>query len=118
MTEAQLQAAVIELAGLLGFMAAHFRPAQVGGRWVTAMAGNPGFPDCVFAKAGRVILAELKAAGRSPTGEQRRWLEALGGETSVSAWDEGEGGVDVYVWRPSDWTSGRIERVLRGEELP
>jgi hypothetical protein len=101
-SEAQLQKAVIELAQLLGWRVAHFRPAMTqSGRWVTAVQGNgKGFPDLVLAKNGYVLFVELKSAKGRLSAEQEEWLEVLPPE-------------DTYVWRPEQWTSGAIERVLR-----
>ncbi len=96
-TEAAFQKGVIQLARLLGWRVAHFRPAQDRqGRWKTPMQGDPGFPDLVLAKGGRVIFAELKRdtkAQLSP--EQKLWLKATGGQ----------------CWTPADWL--HIEHTLR-----
>lgn len=105
MTERQLQDAVIECARLLGWIVAHFRPAQTGRGWRTPVqADGAGFPDLVLVRArdGRLVFAELKRAGGSTRPNQQRWLHALGRTAA-----------ETYVWRPVDWTSGRIEQVLR-----
>jgi hypothetical protein len=89
--EDALQSRVMDTAKLMGWRRVHFRPAQQRGRWVTAYTGDDGFPDLVLARAGRVLLAELKAEdGRFRPG-QREWLEAAG--------DNGK------LWRPADWDS-------------
>lgn len=106
MTEAQLQAAVLELAALLGYRRAHFRPAITrSGKWATHMSGDPGFPDLCLAGRRRLIFAELKSSRGRPSPEQLMWLDAL----------QAVPGVYACVWRPWDWTSGEIERVLRGK---
>lgn len=71
---------------------------------------DPGFPDLVMARRGRVargrgtfvslIVAELKREGEDPTAEQIEWLNFFN-----------EIGVASYVWRPSHWKE--IQRVLR-----
>lgn len=54
MSESQLEDAVLDLAGLLGWRRAHFRPAVLpSGRWATHMAGDKGFPDLALAAAGK-----------------------------------------------------------------
>ena len=107
LTEADFQRSVIELAQRLGWLVAHFRPAQVGGRWQTAVQGDgAGFPDLCMVRGERLILAELKAEKGRIRPEQRKWLDALQvvHDAPVSC-------VESYVWRPSDWD--RIVEVLR-----
>lgn len=103
MSEAALQSAILELAKLLGWRCAHFRPAQTRtGRWLTPVsADGAGFPDLLMARGQVLIAAELKADKGRLTPAQTEWLDAL---SNVC---------DVYVWRPADWASGRIEQVLR-----
>ena len=103
MTEAQLQAAVIECARRLHYDVYHT---------YTSRRSEPGFPDLVLIRKdpriglpSRFIVAELKAPGGRVSPDQERWLrnfEAMG--------------VPAYVWRPSHWLSGEIERALRGDE--
>lgn len=69
---------------------------------------EPGFPDLVLVRGGRLIFAELKKETEYPTPEQKKWLHQL--DKVVSAFNESVG---IYVWRPSDWHSGRIEAILR-----
>jgi len=54
-----------------------------------------------------LVFAELKVARAKPTPAQTRWLARLG----VVA--EAGDGVDVYVWRPEDWSNGTIEARLK-----
>lgn len=106
MTEAQLQQAVIECARTLGWRVAHFRPALTEKGWRTPVEGDGvGFPDLlmVHPSNGMAVYAiELKAEGKHPTVEQQLWLDHL-----ESA------GCFTDVWRPADWTSGRVEKLLR-----
>lgn len=103
MSEAELERAVMELARLLGFLVAHFRPAQVRpGRWATAMSGDTGYPDLTLAGNGRLLFVELKAARGRFAPEQMVWRDAI-----VQA------GQEWYGWRPQDWIDGTVERVLR-----
>lgn len=62
---------------------------------------KPGFPDLVLARGGRVIFAELKAQRGTVRPEQQEWLDTL----------RACPGVEVVVWRPSDWES--VEAALR-----
>lgn len=93
-TEKELQANVLELAGHFGWLAYHTHDSR---------RSNPGFPDLVLVRGTRLIFAELKREGGRVTGPQDEWLGALSFVQNVS----------VYVWRPSDWRSGEIERILR-----
>ena len=102
MSEEELLSCVVDLAQLLNYRVAHFRPARTAKGWRTAMTGDAGFPDLVLANGQRVIFAELKAEGRKPTRAQWDWLAAL----EVKP-------VEVHVWLPTQWLSGEIERVLR-----
>lgn len=103
MPERDLQAAVIELAQLLGWKVAHFRPAMTkSGNWVTPVAADAkGFPDLVLCR-NSVLFVELKALKGKLTREQADWGAAL--LYANAAWLE---------WNPADWYSGEIERVLR-----
>lgn len=107
MSEAQLMSAVIDLARLLGYRVAHFRPAQTAKGWRTPVsADGAGFPDLVLVLPGaRLLFVELKSEKGKLSAEQEAWMADL---RSVS-WDTEE-----YVWRPADWLSGAIERELRG----
>jgi VRR-NUC domain len=101
MTEAQLMAAVIDLAHVYGWKCAHFRPAQTSKGWRTPVgADGKGFPDLVLAKPHALFFVELKAENGRLTAEQEAWGTVLG----YSA--------DWYVWYPHDWESERILRIL------
>ena len=109
MSERELQDAVIQLARLLGYRVAHFRPAMTTRGWRTPVsADGAGFPDlvCAHPKQRRLLMVELKAAGGKLSVEQAEWLAAL------------DGICEVYVWYPRHWTDGTIEAVLRGESHP
>jgi hypothetical protein len=106
-TEAELQASVLELAEYLGWLRAHFRPAMTKHGWRTPVAGDgKGFPDLVLLRE-RLVVAELKGDRGSVRPEQRRWLEAFA-----------RAGIEVYVWTPSEWQDGVIECVLRATDRP
>lgn len=64
-------------------------PTADGKRWKTHVEGHTGLPDLVLARAGVVLLPELKLDDTYPSPEQRAWLAELG--------DHGA------IWRPRDW---------------
>lgn len=92
LSERDWQAQVLELAELYRWRVHHCRPAQTrSGRWSTPIQGDPGFPDLVLVRGGRVIFAELKTDNpRAQLGpEQARWRDALLGA-----------GLEWFCWRP------------------
>ena len=63
-----------------------------------------GFPDCCLVKPPRLLFVELKReAGKIATAQQE-WLDAIK-----------DCGIETYVWRPTQWLDGTIERILLGE---
>lgn len=99
MSERQLLEAVRNYAQLLGWLCYHTYDSR---------RSEPGFPDLVLVRGGRLIFAELKAEGKYPSRGQKKWLAELGDVARYSM-----GNVAVEVWRPSDWLAGRIEEKLR-----
>ncbi|GGK31982.1 hypothetical protein GCM10010124_25940 [Pilimelia terevasa] len=98
MSESTLQTAVLDLAARLHLRVAHFRPALVGGRWMTPVAADgAGWPDLVIVGARGVLYRELKAARGRLSAAQRTWLDALA-----------EAGCDARVWTPDDWQDRRV----------
>lgn len=89
LSETELQAMVIQAAGLYGWRVAHFRPARTAKGWRTPVEGDVGLPDLVLARDGRVLLAELKSDRGRTSADQDLWLEALG--------DHGR------LWTPRHW---------------
>lgn len=94
MTEKQLQKAVLQLAGILGWRTYHTYDSR---------RSQPGFPDLVMLKARRTLYVELKTERGRVRPEQRAWLDELAAA-----------GNEVYLWRPVDWSAGIVEAVLRG----
>lgn len=93
MTEAHLQAQVIDLARFRGWRVAHFRPAMTTQGWRTAVsADGAGFPDLVLVREDRLMAVELKSERGWLTDEQAAWLLALQ-----------QAGVETHVWKPADW---------------
>ena len=102
LTEADFLRQVIELAHLLGWRVAHFRPALTARGWRTPVQGDgAGFPDLILVRRERAIAAELKREiGGHVSDDQRLWLAALDAA-----------GLETAVWRPSDFD--RIAEELR-----
>jgi hypothetical protein len=90
--ESILQSQVIQLAKMNGFRVHHARPVQqANGRWLTAIAGDAGFPDLVLAHAERgVLFLELKAENGKLSPGQVMWGNALSKH------------VEYYLIRPQD----------------
>jgi hypothetical protein len=92
MSEAQLQASVLELARWRGFLAYHTHDSR---------HSAAGFPDCVLVRGDRVLFCELKSGRGRLRPEQESWLATLRNTPT-----------EVYCWRPDDWASGEIRRIL------
>lgn len=96
MTEAEFQRQVTEVAELLGWSWAHFRPAQTARGWRTPVSGplGQGWPDLMLVRARdhRFMLVELKADKGKLSSHQASVHEAL-----LAA------GMPVHVWRPGDF---------------
>ena len=91
--EKEFQAQVIELAHVLSWTVAHFRPAMTKHGWRTpAGADGAGFVDLVLAGRGRVLFRELKTRHGRLSDDQKAWGELLT-----------RNGADYAVWRPSMW---------------
>jgi hypothetical protein len=107
MTERELQAVIVDLAHVMGWTCAHFRPAQNSrGIWRTPVgADGAGFPDLVLIRPGQCIVVEVKSAEGRVTPEQRAWLSGF--EAA---------GVPSYVWRPDSWP-GAVLAVLSREAV-
>lgn len=115
MSEDDLQQSVIDLAHLYGWRVAHFRSVKIQKKdgttfWQTPVAADgEGFPDLVLGRddpasgLGRILFVECKKEKEKPRPSQTDWLALLILTKRV----------EVYVFRPSDWLSGRIEQLLR-----
>lgn len=83
-SEAALQAAVVDVAQLLGWWVYHTRNSR---------GSNAGWPDLTLIKPPRVVFMELKTVRGRASGEQLLVLDLLRGC-----------GVPAFLFRPSDWT--------------
>jgi len=93
-TEAQHQAAIVELASLAGWLVYYVPDSRKCPR---------GFPDLVLVRPPLVLFIECKTDKGKLRPEQREWLEAL----------YRCGTVQARVWRPRDWNE--IAETLGGE---
>ena len=92
-SEAAFQDAVIDLAHVLGWKVAHFRPAKTNQGWRTPVAADgKGFPDLVMVRGERLIFAELKSEKGKMSPEQDAWMEALRFTGAL-----------IAVWQPRHW---------------
>ena len=103
-TEAEFQAQVVQLAGILGWQVLHVRRSiGKGKRWTTSTS-IVGWPDLFMWHPRHGVLArELKTDTGKLTAEQEEVLASL-----CAA------GVDAGVWRPADFTE-EIPATLNGQ---
>lgn len=107
MTENELLAAVLDLAKVLKWRVAHFRPAKTERGWRTPVsADGAGWPDLLLVRQ-RVMAVELKSDKGRVTREQADWLIYLH-----------LAGVETHVWRPADWHNGVILETLGAPAVP
>lgn len=100
--EGDFEDQVVTVAKLRGWKCFHQRDSRM--QFAGKLVGDPdakGWPDWVFVRGPRMVIAELKAAGKSPTPEQREWLAALRGVPAL----------EVHLWRPKDFDT--IVQVLQ-----
>lgn len=83
LSEKQFQQQVIDLAKMTGWKTYHTHDSR---------RSNPGFPDLVMVRRGRMIFAELKTRTGRVSAEQEQWLDEL--RQCPNA--------EVYLLRPAD----------------
>jgi len=93
MTESQFERQVKQLAATFSYAYYH--------TW-RSIHSPAGFPDCVFAKPGRLIFAELKSEVGKVSEKQQEWLDTLQAA-----------GVEAYLWKPSQFDE--IVKILRSK---
>lgn len=100
LSEEHFLAAVLSVAHLHRWHAAHFRPARTEHGFRTSVQGDAkGFPDLVLVRE-RLVFAELKSESGILSPAQAVWARWL---------DEAH--AEYYVWRPDDLAT--IEVILR-----
>lgn len=92
MTEAELQAQILDLCKHMGLLVYHTYDSR---------RSQPGFPDLVIVGKHGVLYRELKTDRGRVSKEQDQWLVALHAT-----------GADAKVWRPRDWPT-RVHRELQ-----
>lgn len=103
MLERDLVSGILDVARILGYRSAHFRPAMTKHGWKTAVQGDgKGWPDIVLVGHGRILFRECKVGRGTLSAEQAEWIREL--EAS---------GADVGVWTDEMWVAGLIEAELR-----
>ncbi len=68
MTEAELQALVVDAADLGGWLVYHTHDSR---------RSRPGFPDLVMVRGDELIMVELKSAKGRIRPDQQAWIDAL-----------------------------------------
>lgn len=108
MSEAELQATVLDLLQAFGFTCHHTYDSRIAPKGRKgAKRTDAGFPDIIAYRwdgKPRALAIELKSEGQLPTKSQRAWLLFFGCQR-----------FEAYVWYPDDLNSGEIERILRGK---
>lgn len=92
MSEKELQKLVQDLADMMGW------------RWYhpnLSMRDRAGFPDLTLVRPPEFFMVELKSEKGRIRPDQKKWIADLQAS-----------GVEVHIWRPSDWYTGDIEQRL------
>jgi hypothetical protein len=110
LSETEFLRQVLELAAMLGWSAAHFRPALTSRGWRTPVQGNlgAGFPDLVLVSPlrRRLLFVELKSDVGRVSADQAAVLAAL--EAA---------GAQCRVWRPRDFDEMAAELARTAAEV-
>lgn len=107
MTEDELEMAVRGtpqepgLARRCGWLVYHTRRSK---------GSDPGFPDEVFVRGDRLLFVELKTEKGRLSPDQKDWAAALQPFCTPIL---SSPLIEYYLWRPSDWFDGTIERILK-----
>jgi hypothetical protein len=90
-SEKEFMSKVIAYAVSRGFLVYHTHDSR---------RSEPGFPDLIFIRQSRWIVAELKTKGKKPTTAQSKWLKAFGAVCP-----------EVFTWWPDDFKT--IKEILK-----
>lgn len=96
-SESDFQKHVVQLAKTYGYTLTYHT--------ADSRRSNPGFPDLVLlhGKTGKLIFAELKTQSGRVSADQESWINTIR-----------IGGTTAEIWRPIDYVSGQIQKVLKG----
>jgi|PlaIllAssembly_1097288.scaffolds.fasta_scaffold219083_3 hypothetical protein len=97
MSEDELLTHVLDIAWLYKWRRYHVRNSKQG-----IIQGETGFPDVVLVKRERLLFIELKKQDGRTSPDQRAWIADL---LAVP-------GIETFIWRPSDWLDGTVQRTL------
>ena len=89
-TEAEMQALIVEAAGWGGWMVYHTFDSR---------RSQPGFPDLILVRDGVMMAWELKSGSGRVTPEQQAWVDALALIPGVTACVIRPGGLSVALRR-------------------
>lgn len=98
LTEAAFQRQIEEVAALLGYRRYH--------GWISVRS-EPGWPDLVLARPGRLLFVEVKGPRAAVTLPQREWLALLRAT-----------GAEVYCWRAGRISIQQIADCLSASQQP
>ena len=93
MTEKELQANVIRLAHLRGWLHYHT---------YNSIRSPHGWPDLVLCRPPQILFVELKSRTGRVSPMQQNWLDCLDAC-----------GLQARLWKPKDWLNGTIEKELK-----
>jgi hypothetical protein len=83
-SESEFMTAIIDEAKRTGWLVYHTHRSD---------KSEAGFPDLVMVRQGRMVVAEVKRVGGTPTMEQVRWLLDMARVP----------GIEVYCWDAADF---------------
>jgi len=98
MTHVQLQNNIVKYAKLKGYKCQFF--------WRNFHSPK-GWLDLTISKPPRLLMVELKVPPDTLTKEQSEWFEVWGKYPYI----------ERYVWKPEDWISGVIVKILDGDKI-
>ena len=104
MSETELQNNIIQFAQLNSWCAYHTHDSR---------RSQAGFPDLVLVRDGHLIFAELKSQTGRLSEPQAMWCDELFKVEAHNMVESTRPNIAVYLWRPSMWLSGEIQKVLQ-----
>lgn len=93
-SEKTFQQQIVTLAKVTGWMVYHTYDSR---------KSEPGFPDLVMVKDGRLIFAEVKTEKGKLTEAQGKWATALMKVRETITIRIFGSNVGYFIWKPSNW---------------